>query len=407
MRPLEEFHVEIEVLDPDENWFVIGLSVLDGPNVLAPSPLPSESEGTFVLDRSLLDGPDLLEGFGYAKPGYIWQEVTGISNDADIQRGIAERQGVTAHPQSGSMSLKIKDPAYDALANPYIGVGNKIRIRAGADFAFLGHVTRLATEYTFSGLPIMSIQASDAIARLNSITMEPRPAETYSDRINAATEAGKINRHISGSGLNLNATDQPMTALELVKSAQDSEASYVWVDRWNELHALERGEALGTPRFTFSNKREGHNVLITALQTSYDTDNVINHLTVNNMETVEGVLQTVQYTYADKTSASYYGVRKQSVTTALDPSELKAYSNFVFRQFATAQRKIKRLEFVTDEFNSPSIPDITHLDVGDTIAIDVEDLPHSAIPDYYSIERVATISHTINEQRWMTQISVV
>ena len=80
----------------------------------------------------------------------------------------------------------------NALAEQNVGVGTRMRLRVGNQSVFQGETTSLSVEYDAQGVPTAYITATDAVARLNSVQMQPRPAESYISRVIASASAADV-----------------------------------------------------------------------------------------------------------------------------------------------------------------------------------------------------------------------
>lgn len=412
MRACVDFHIELETVDPSSNWFVLNRASLDSDRTLGPTDYDQNVDGTVVLDKSLLDSTDeLLEALVVTQPGYIWQKITSTSTYVDVRRGVDMSRGITSRPYAGTMTVRVIDPYLDALANQYVGIGTKARLRVGTQVVFLGHTTNLRTEYDAVGVPTLYLTASDAIARLNSVAMPARTAESYAQRVAAVANAAGIYYSVTGAGQNLTVTNDEKTALETLFAAQDSEGSLIWMDATNQLRALQRGEeAVGSasPAFTFSNDHTyANHICLTAFATSMDTEQVINQLTFNNLEWDGTQWATVPYVYGDSNSAAYYGVRKQSVSTTLDPNTLPNYAQQVFNTYSEAQRKVKQVAFKVSSMDDATIPGVTFIDIGDVVRVYLNDPANTALDNIAEVRRVGEISHRITPTLWDTQLTLL
>ena len=417
MFPCHNMFLEMQVVDPYANFFVLDVSELDDPNAtLAPTPLPvTEPNATFVLDKSELNSTiDLLEGIGYAPPGYVWLDVTSTTMFIDIDRSLDTSRSVTARPQAGTLVAQVVDPYLDALNNSFLGLHTPVRLRVDADVVFSGVTTSLRTDYDAVGVPTLSLTASDNIAHLNSITMPARPDETYQQRVAAIAAQGEMVAHIDDiGGEDLTLTIDETNALELLLGTQDSEGGLMWVDRYDHLHALSRGRegVVGiTPKYLFSNDHTvPHHYCMSAFATGMDTDQVINQIQFQNYEwnQVDQRLDRKTYTYSDNTSENYHGVRRQILSTTLDPAVLPQYADFIFNKWANAQRKIRSIAVPVDEFTDDTVKDLVYIDIGDVVEVYLNDPINTILNDLSEIRRVSGISHRISPALWETQLALL
>jgi len=417
MQPCTNLRLEMQVIDPYASFFVLDNSTLDDPDTfLAPTPLPNTStEDTFVLDVSRLDSTtDLLQGIGYAPEGYVWLDVTSTTMFIDIDRGLDTTRSVTARPIAGQLVASIVDPYLDALSNSFLGINTPIRLRVDQDLVFQGSTTTLRTTYDATGVPTLELTASDAIARLNSVTMAARSSESYQNRMAAIASTASIESYIDTTGgETLTQTQDETNALELLYATQDSEGGLVWIDRWNKLHALTRGDESvvgASAQYLFSNDHSVSNhYCMSAFATGMDTDQVINQITFNNLEynTTDARFETNQYTYSDNTSAAYYGVRKQFLSTTLDPADLSSYAETIFNTWAVAGRKVRNIAAPIDDFQDSTVKEITYIDIGDVVEIYLNDPINTTLNELSETRRVAQISHRITPTLWEMQLTLL
>ena len=424
MRPCHELFLEVGVTDPATVYFTLDADQLDGAKELAPATLPSQSPSTskaFTLDESLLDSTtDLIElaGGGGLPAGMVWLNMTTTSTSISIDRGLDVRQGIVARPTAGTLTAAIIDPYLDALSNRNITLNTIVRVRVGSEPVFVGEVTSIETTYTPDGLPRVDLTAADGIAKLNSVLMGVRPAETFGERVNAVAQAGNLTVTVTGAGLAQRATDEARTALETLYLAQDTEAGWAGIDRQNHLTAWPRGVAEGgalpTAVFEVSDQHTdpNHDACITAIETGISTTQVINNLTVSNLrfddsdpDPTRHRWVTDSYEYQSPRSQRFYGTATARVTTAMDDALLQDYQSFVFTHYDEPTRKVAAVEYVTDEFTDALIPPIALIDVGDVIRIHMR-APATGAAAIDQTERVTRINHSITPRGWTTQLAL-
>ena len=422
MRPCQELHVEAAVPDPEATYFHLNLHQLDGAKTLAPQWVaPGNTTSPvqpFRLDISVLDGPDLIEqaGGGDIPNGMVWLSLMTNATSISIDRGMDTRQGIAARPTAGTMTANIIDPFFDALTNQEIGLTTLVRVRVDNEPIFVGNIIAIATDFTPNGLPELTFTAADGIAKLNSVPLPARPAETFAERVAGAAAPTALTYSTTGTGLLQRATDEPRTALETLYAAIDTEAGWAMVDRYNHLIAWPRGEAEQTPApvYTLSDRHNDpqHDACITAIQTAVDTTRVINNLTVNNMrwddsdpDPTRHRWVTDTFNYASPSSTDFYGVARHTFTTFMDDSLLVDYKDFIFTHYEKPLRHVAGVEYLTDDFTAPGVPRIALIDVGDPVAITVR-APATGAATINVTERVVRINHQITPTRWTTQLAV-
>jgi len=415
MKPCVNFFLEVEVPDESNSFFVLNRDKYGGPMLLAPDPLPvSPPENAFLYSESLLDGAQLIEGNGIAEAGYVWENFTSTATNIRLDRGIDVVQSVVGRPVAATLTATVIDPNYDALQSAAVGLGKRVRIRAGTELAFMGVLTKLRATYDAAQNPIVELEATDAVARLNSIQMESRPQESYEDRVIAACLAADIGYEVEMGGSTLNQTEEGTTGLLTITAAQDSEGSLVWVDRFNQLHALIRGNDIPEePEYTFANTHDVENhYCLTAYADSIDTTQVINTLTFRNTSYVEDpnnlgeyIYKNTEYNYSSTNSARYYGVGNALLSTLLDATELPDYAEYIFERFDQPSRKVVNIAYYTDDWKSFDVPEIAFIDIADPIRVVLKD--DSGNEFVNAVQRVAGISHVITPENWNTQLKLL
>jgi hypothetical protein len=331
---------------------------------------------------------------------------------------------VVAMPRAGIMDAVVQDPYFDALRNQNVGPKAPIRLRMGSVPVFVGEVIALRTEYTADDVPIVYISAADAVGILNSTMIAIRGAETFQERISAVMQETGLLGTVSGTGSLMEATDKPYTALELLELTLNAEAGMAWVGRDNTLTALTAEDSIpidsayypGTPpaaMWLFSNTHSipGHHCL-TGLASGEDTAQVVNNITYRNMEpetdpsTGEVKWNTVDYVEVEPTSSGYYGVGNLRLDVAVDPLTIGDRANHVFTYFSEPRKRVQNIEYVTDEFNDSSQPDIVTIDVGDPVQTYIQHPKYADDTYLDTTQSVMAISHLISPERWTAQLSL-
>lgn len=420
MKPCYNLHLEVEVPDPNLAFLVLDRDAYSNTtHTLAPDTLPSGSPqgDTFVYSHSQLDSDsEVIEGIGDTAPDHIWLDLITDSTNIEVTRGVDVKQGVVAYPVAGTLVAEVRDAYLDALKNTAVAIGKRLRLRAGKEVVFQGAVKEMQATYDVASFPKVEVVAVDAVAKLNSIQMGERPEESYLARILAAATAAEVAfgwDNTKAPGHTLTKTSKGKSALDVVKSAQDSEGSLVWVDRKNRIHTLLRGEEVaGVEKWLFSNNHSLPNHLcLSAYQDTQDTAQVINTITFRNEEWDDSDADptkhkfiNVDYDYISPNSQRYYGVANFTATTNLDPSELPSYADYIFQNFDEAQRKVEALAFPLDDFTTTDIPAAAFIEVADPVKVVIDDFQAGS---FTKTQRVAKVSHQITPQGWDTQLQLI
>jgi hypothetical protein len=392
---------------------------------------------TFVLGESCLDGDiDLLEGVGAVKPGYIWQDLLNDATSVQIERGMDVNQGIVGTPIAGVMRAQILDPYLDALQTQKVGIGQRCRFRAGANVVYSGIVNVLASEYGSIEIPTLLLESFDAFGLLQAILVDERPAEEYTTRVRAAVQEAGLPNQLADSTTMLTPTENPRTALETVIKAQDSEGSVCWIDRhgvfystnryWQENQNLRFSNFDNEPAVVFTNGepvdepalRTGtaNNICLSRFLQTADTRQVINGITFRNDVEEDDVdfegkpiktIVTDEYSYSSTQSQRLYGNAGITLSTNLDPSELPAYSEYIFETWDTPRVKVEAVEWPLDKYEDLSIPREVNLDIGDKVRVIIDDPYGSGARFVDSTQRIAKVADNITPQEWVRTLDLI
>ena len=443
----QDFEVRLQWMNPsfvilEEQTYSMSKSGYnpDGP-VDPPPPENCESGlNTFVLNATCLDSTiDLLEGWGSAKPDYLWVDVITDTTDVQIQRGFDMKQGIVGSPIAGVMEAEVLDPYLDGLSTQLVAVGQRVRLRAGNQIVFSGQCNAVRSEYDAINTPILRIEAVDALGLLNAQMVEARPAEGYNTRIAEAASKVELPIFQQQSLTELTPTEDAKSALELLIETQDSEGSIVWLDRFGALYSTNRywldnidiggnTRAGAEPRFVFTNNpisdeeqnlRFGNTldqVCLSAYRQVADTTQVINGCTFYNYTEEDDVdfeglpVKTIvrdTKTYESSTSRRLYGDAGVKLTTYLPgDGPLNEYAEFIFANYDTPKTKVETLQFPLDRWDTLAVPETVSLDIGEPLEVRIDD-PNSGSNLTDAVQRIAQIRHRINPQEWLCELDLL
>lgn len=468
MRPCPDLKLFFEIPDPANEFFVldnVAHGLLDNPTwLLAPDPLPAvepDKTNAFVLDVSKLEGPDVLDGaLGDTLPGYKWHNLIRETAYVQVDRGVDFTQSVSARPVAGVLTAQIVDPYLDGLANHNVGLDTRVRLMAGGLTVFQGNCESIIVTYDATSTPIATVKGYDAVAAFNAVNILQRPSETYEARVKAIAKEAGIPAIVEKTGINLNQTEKEVPSLTLLNETIDSEGALVWVDRFNTLHALTRGDesvyshprvadtwdrvkasfatmdaflagegtfdsALNwvvdtskpkvpaSPLFTFSNSHDvpGH-ICLTAFADGMDTTQVINSVTfrwreLDANDPANARWETLEATYDSATSKRYYGASNKTLNVWNLAGDLQRYADHIFREYDTPKRKVAKVAYISDDWQGDTVRSIVTIDVADVVRVVMMDpvgLVHEVLD---STQRVAQISHRISPEVWETQLALL
>ena len=481
MIPCFSMRLEVEVPDPELNFFLINQDRIDGPKVIAPNWV-NETRGDTRVGINHDDGPyswGYWERFRYsyegliiedrcgedpirtwgevkegdvcddiipipdpddARPGYVWVDVISDATEIIIERGFDVRQSVVGRPEVGTLKAQVLNPSLNALGAGTAQIGARVRMLA-YDYdnetyytIFTGVSNRIAVLDTADAEAEVQLFATDVVAQLNGVLVRNgREAETYKSRMEfAAGQVAGLTYTIQ-EGEPLTAIRKPLTALELLHTAQDSEGSLVFVDRLGHLVATDRNwvaynqnSVRGGPKFSFTNNTspdllrkaavDNEVICMSAWRQTNDTADVINGITFTNYkdeidnpgeEDEVVVSKATNYAFTQDSSAKLYGSSSVRLTTYLDPVTLPDYADQVFDNFSAPRTKVEGIEFPADKFGDLSFPESILLDVGDEVRVVLKDPANDRHIMTDSTQRVAKIKHQITPQEWIVQAELL
>lgn len=283
-------------------------------------------EGTdgFILDTDLLDTGVL---------GYVPTDVTSYVRSVSTKTG---RSTIQDKFSAGQMSIvfdnrsRAFDPNYSS--SPIYGLvqpRRKIRFGIITDVytdpglsMFVGWVDSWSFDYDVSGDSTATASCSDAFTVLSNqqLDLVNPPAETTDLRfnrvMNSPTVAWPLDQaFVSGAAFTMGTASYSGDALSYLQQLADSERGYLVVAEGAvNFFAWQYFTATYDPSFIVFSDSDSTVLPFTAIETSYDTDQFYNYLTVS------GYPGTV--TYQDTTSQDNYGI---------------SYGNFPVLQSTTGQ----------------------------------------------------------------------
>jgi hypothetical protein len=405
-------------------------------NPVQPEPCRLSGNNTFTLNTSCLNGDvDLLEGWGSSKPDHIWVDVITDTTDINIERGFDMKQGVVGTPIAGVMEANILDPYLAGINTSIVAVGQRVRLRAGNEVVFSGICNAVRSEYDAVNTPVLRIEAVDALGLLNAQMVSERPQEGYNTRMLEAASKVDLPLIQEISTTELNPTEDPMSALELLVETQDSEGSVVWLDRFGTMYSTNRywldtldipifrnSRFSAAPRFTFTNNPKEEigiysteQVCLSQYKQVSDTSQVINGITFYNYTEVddtdfEGLpIKTIvrdTHTFESATSRRLYGDAGVKLTTYLPETDLVGYADYIFANYDTPKTKVETIQFPLDKWDSLAVPDMVSLDIGEPLLVRIDD-PYTQHTMNTAVQRIAQIRHRITPLEWLCELDLL
>lgn len=484
MIPCYSMRLEVEIPDPALNYFIINQDIIGGDALIAPSyvgNLPNDTPAVYgskyeeehnwlfwdetnfttgELTYKDKCGEDPARTWGEvrdgdvcddiippvpddddAREGYVWVDVISDATEITIERGFDVRQSVVGRPEVGKLNARILNPTLSALDAGTAQIGSRVRLRV-YDFEtetpqtiFTGVSYRIATTDVANEEASVEVNAVDVLAQLNGVLIrDGRPAETYKERMEYSAQQVETLDYTIEEGHALTPVRLPLTALELLHTAQDSEGSLAFVDRTGHLYATNRSWSASevatlreAPKFAFTNDiveaqrtREidiqESVICLSGWRQTNDTADVINGITFTNYEDElinegeedeEVISRGTNYPFTDDGSAKLFGSSSIRLTTYLNPIDLPSYADQVFDEFASPRTKVEAIEFPADNFQDLSFPETILIDVGDNVRVVLKDpaRPYNIMTD--STQRVAKIKHLITPDEWLVQAELL
>ena len=361
----------------------------------------------FVIGTSLLGGPDTLAPQG----GYEWTDISAVVNQDSISTatGATRTQGPWWRAEAGRASFTIDnlDGDFDPsnLSSPYVvgGVtpfrpGLPVRIsRVSTEFeriVWSGTVDVWNTQYTAgSRMSTVSVSAVDAVEQLQGADL---PA--LGSPVGAGDSAGeRINRILDRIGWDANAreidetADNTMQATTMAQPAwteilltADSDAGFVWIDTEGRVVYRRRASIPFAPEATISDDSEATYVLHDTVNLSYDREQIVNSAAISR---VDGSVQVV--TDEDSAAADRNGYRGYQRTdliceTDAGAAEIAAWLVFQYSDLET------RVESVSGMVHDG-----------------LEDIVWSAVIDTFTIGRRIRVHYTTPDGREVDQDGIV
>lgn len=154
-----DLKVEFYLAGAASNDFIIGVSRLGGPNVLA-------SDG-FVIGVSLLGGNDVLTE---SATGFAWTDLACITTKAMFGVGGSVQDQLYFQPEPARANITLQSLYRDPVYSPAFRPGVKVRIRLVKDAVdqviWSGIVDSITTSYDVEGNNLMNLTALDSFKRL-------------------------------------------------------------------------------------------------------------------------------------------------------------------------------------------------------------------------------------------------
>lgn len=184
---------QVQVVDPRERGFRVGVDILDGL-----VPLRPRGAAEFVLNRSRLGDARL----GPIPKRMIWLDLTSHAVHIRSRHGNADAIGLPPDPGTLEASL-INGPDLSTLG---ITPGTPVRLRHDGQDLWAGHVSDLSDTWDKAGSRYSTIQAADAVAAWSAVTrhgasnrLGNKGSEPAADRLARLIQSAPSPRSLTGT----------------------------------------------------------------------------------------------------------------------------------------------------------------------------------------------------------------
>lgn len=333
---------------------------------------------------------------------FTWQNVLGPTARISIRR---------SEMNVGTLQAEIGDAALDPATSSVIKPGARVRLVTSVSPGVWDTVVEQLCTRGTSAYPRDKRPGGVTKTRINVFAVDnnskaaniPEPRGVGGPaHLPFIMEGRGIPWNCNGSGNQI--TSAPIvsgkpdaTLLDQIGYARDSALGKAWCSRFNVINAWEETFLPITPKATFSDAA-GSPLSYVDVDAGYDTDSVINTVTVKWLRYNSSTGQTSEIAYGpykDQASIDTYGPRKAEFTThgATEvPSSIASFAASVLAANATPQIIVRSITM--------SVTDATTLGMATTL--DLYDTVNVTYTGKYSGDlRITDIEHEITADKWL------
>jgi hypothetical protein len=397
-------NLKVEFLTPDEegNTFILGISLLDGDDVLG-------GFGEFILGVSLLGGEDVLA----PSSGLKWQEVSCSTASANISVGGQVIDAIYFQPMAGVAELTLQSYDLDPTVNKNIRASTRIRVRLESSeidrILFQGTIDTINVTYYPDGLNLIRITSVDAYKNL----VNTRFPSWDTTPLGASATVDDVMELIgiqSGLGISPNSvaldgeiptvTETSVLASSLINEALQVGLGIVWIDQdTNNITYIPRpATETGTPTtYVIGNNHSSnpYHLCLAEINVFSDADAVYNSLRVtlasDDTETV--VLK-------DQDSIDLYG--ESAVDVILNTTDATQLANWAISVFNNNPENLVNMVVTPALDRLGNLTDAAVFTPGTTIGVSYT-RDQLDIVGFYTIIKV---SHRIDVDNWFTTLEL-
>lgn len=368
-------------------------------------------DGIFILGLSQLDGPDVLAG-GF--DSFEWQPIQAEVTAINQFNGGTISQGTIYQAQPGTVEVTLQSDTFDPLQNPGVRAGIPIRIRVLDDdllldewTMFRGKVTDLNLSYSLDGKTTIRLQAADALLDIMNFRHSTfsTPITTSEIILETAIEpAGyAVYYSLPSDVANAAISDTGLFNGDIINQTLQTELGWLYGYygigpdgvQFESRGIVSLHQSTPSPNYVFSNTHSlaASHYCFNDIQV-VSTENEMANSIVARLDTNPAIM-----TIANNTdSIDLYGYRSIELTanvTAL--SDLVAWANALVRR-----QPIQRVAQIGTNpvVDDGTLKNIAQINVGDVVTVDY-DRPSGTIGGNYV---VSNYSHEINADAWQTTL---
>lgn len=401
-----DLKVEFYIPNEGSNFFILGVSLLGGEDVLA-------GAGTFILGESLLGGSDVLSETTYA---YIWQQVEAEVVEAQISVGGSIESSLYFQPQPATLNLQMQSWDYDPNNNSSIRPGMLLRVRLDNGVIdhtlFTGWLDTIDVAYNASNNApnTISITAYDSYKRLVNTRIPdfdttglPAGYATPNDVFDIVAAAAEITISAESDILDGKLPAEQVlnsAAAQFINDATTVGLGVVWIDpETQELVIKQRPQVITTPpsgTYTVGNNHgDEYHLCMSDIAVGGDVDSVANSL---YLELASDSAVNVTLENIDSIQLYGYSANNETINTT-DIDELTRWGEAVFAQSPT--KLVREVETRTID-RTGTLTAAATFTPGTLIGVKYQ-TDNINIDDYYTAVRVV---HSIDVDQWFTKMEL-
>lgn len=372
--------------------------------------LPANT-GTFVLGISKLDGPDVLAGDG---DGRTWQQVQASVASIDVVNGGTLSEGIIYQPEPGEIEITLQNDDLDPLQNQNVHAGVQMRVKVADDtlglgywYLFQGFIDDVTATYTVNGATTVRITASDVlkdVLNYRHATFDGTACPTNERIQNAIDPFGLTLDDFSYLDFEVVGAVDTTNVLngDIINDALLAELGWLsYNPKDDQIEFLGRGRVTGVGQTAsttriFSNTHSedaSHYCFndISVISSDAQVSNSLNVTLVNNPAVSALIVNT--------DSVDLYGVRATDL--AVNVFALEDLLNW--GETAANRSPIKRVDLIgTNPVVNGTLKNIAQIDIGDVCTVNYQ-RPNGSITGNYGVSRYR---HTITVDTWQTTLDL-